>query len=231
MNMQKTTYVSRSSSRCSFVAFHVRLEAVTLGEAFVAKRALVRSLPIVGPHVNRQVGFTSARLPANPASKRLLTRVDPEVVEQIGLSLEGPAAVRAAVRRLPRVDPHVDGQRAFGGEGLAALAAIEGFLLAVRPQVDLQLLAGQKHLAADVTEVRSLSVHVYLLMLSQSPCELETPPADLTAMWSLLRVCHPVAEERPVVAEGFATLATLVHFSPGVSVVSGVCVFSIFISQ
>lgn len=46
-------------------------------------------------------------------------------------------------------------------------------------------------------------------------------------MWSLLRVRHPVAQERPVVAEGFATLATLVHFSPGVSVVGGVCVVSV----
>lgn len=46
-------------------------------------------------------------------------------------------------------------------------------------------------------------------------------------MRSLLRMCHPVAQERPEVAEGFATLATLVHFSPGVSVVGGVCVFVI----
>lgn len=47
-------------------------------------------------------------------------------------------------------------------------------------------------------------------------------------MWSLLRVRHPVAQERPVVTEGFATLAALVNFSPGVSVVSRVCVFSVF---
>lgn len=135
------------------MAFQVGLQTVTLGEALVAKRALVGSLAIVGPHVDCQVRFTGTRLPANPTSKWLLARVDPEVVQQIGLSLEGPAAVRTAVRRLPRVDPHVDGQRAFGGEPFATLAAVEGLLLAVRPQVDLQLLARQKHLAADVTEV------------------------------------------------------------------------------
>lgn len=124
----------------------------------------------MGPHVHRQVGFTSACLPANPASKRLLARVDPEVGKQIGLSLKGAATHGAAVRRLPRVDPGVDSQRAFGGEPFATLAAVEGLLLAVCPQVVLQLIAGQKHLAADVTEVRPLSDRVDLLVLSQSPC-------------------------------------------------------------
>lgn len=175
------------------VSLHVCFQTVTLREGFVTHGTLVWSLPIVGPHVDRQVCFTSACFPTSSTHKWLVARVDSHVIVQMKLSLEGPATVRAAVRCLPCVDPHMNGQRSSGGEPLAALGAAIRLLVGMRPQVDLQLLVGQEHFAADVAEVRPLSVRVDLLMLPQRPGEFETPPTDPTAVWSLLRVGHLVA--------------------------------------
>lgn len=180
-------------SLCHQVAFHVCFQTVTLSESFITEGTLIRSLPIVGPHVDSQVRFASAPFPTNPTDKWFLARVDRQVVVQVNLAFEGPATVRAAVRCLSRVDPHVNRQRTFGAESLAAFAAVVRLLVGVPPHVDLQLLARQEHFAADVTEVRSLSVCVNLLVLLQSPGKFETPPAHLTDVRSFLRVRHLVA--------------------------------------
>lgn len=119
--------------------------------------------------------------------------MDGHVVIQINLAFERPATVRAAVRRLSGVDPHVNGQRSLGGESLAAFTTVVGLLVGVRSHVDLQLLARQEHFAANVAEVRPLSVCVNLLVLSQRPGKFKTPPANLTAVRSFPRVSHLVA--------------------------------------
>lgn len=188
------------------MSLHVALQTVALGEGLLTHGASVGSLPTVGPHVDRQVGLASARFAADRTHKRLVSRVDLHVIVQVNLALEGPATVWAVVRRLASVDPGVDGQLAFGAEALPTLAAVERLLLGVGPEVDLQLLAAQEHFAADVAEVRPLSVGVDLLMLSQRPWKLEAPPADLAAVWSLLGVGHLVAAQRSGVAEPFAAL-------------------------
>lgn len=135
------------------VALHVCFQTVALSEGFVTEGTLVRSLSVVGPHVNGQVCFTSACFPTNPADKRFDARVDGDMVVQISLALERPATVRAAVRRLSGVDPHVNRQRSLGGESFAAFTAVERLLVGVRPHVNLQLFARQEHLAAYVAEV------------------------------------------------------------------------------
>lgn len=188
------------------MSLHVALQTVTLGEGLLTHRAPVGSLPIVGPHVDRQVGLASTRFATDRTHKRLVSRVDLHVIVQVNLALEGPATVWTVVRCLPSVDPGVDGQLALGAEPLPTLAAVERLLLGMGPEVDLQLLAGQEHFAADVAEVRPLSVCVDLLMLSQRPWKFEAPPTDPAAVWSLLGVGHLVAGQRSGVAEPFATL-------------------------
>lgn len=143
--------------------------------------------------------------------------MDRHVVIQISLAFEGPATVWAAVRSLSGVDSHVNCQRPLGGESSAAFAAAVRLLIGVSSHVDLQLLARQEHFAANVTEVRPLSVRVNLLMLSQRPRKFETPSANLTAVRSLPRVGHLVAGQRSVVAEGFAAHAAEVRLFVGVS--------------
>ena len=62
-----------SVSRCSVghqVALHVRFQAVALSESLIAEFTLVRSLPVVGSHVDFQIRFTSARFPTSHANKR-----------------------------------------------------------------------------------------------------------------------------------------------------------------
>lgn len=152
-------------SFCRAVTFHVCFEAVALRERFVAQRTLVRPLAVVCPHVNIQVRLASTRLPTNAADEGFDTRVGGDMVVQVALALEGPPTVRAAVRCFSGVDPHVNGQCSLCVKPASTLVAAVGFLISVCPHVDLQLLAGQEHLAADVAQVRSLSVHVDLLML------------------------------------------------------------------
>lgn len=151
---------------------------MTLGEGLLTHRAPVGSVPVVGPHVDRQVGLASTRFPTGPTHKRLVARVDPHVIVQVDLTLEGPAAVG----RLAGVDPGVDPQPAPGAEALPTVA----------PQVDLQLLAGQEHLA----EGRPLLLRVDLLVLPQRPrktrphagccCESTGHPSsqDISGGWS-----------------------------------------------
>lgn len=139
------------------------------------------------------------------------------VTGEMKLAFERPTAVRAVVRSLPGVDPHVNRKRCLGGEPFATFAADVRLVFGVTLHVDLQLLAGQEHLATDVAEVQALSVRVNLLVLSQRPNELETAPADPTAMRSFSSMGHLVAGQRSEVAEGFTAHAAQVQLPAGVS--------------
>lgn len=198
------------------MTLQVRFQAVALREALPAGAALVRPLAVVRPHVDGQVGFAGAGLPADPADERLGARVDGQVVVQVGFPLEGPAAVGAAVRRLPRVDAHVHRQGPPGGEAPPTLVAAVRLLVGVRPHVDLQLLAGQEHLAADVAQEGPLPVGVDLLVLLQRGGEFEAPPTDPAGVGSLRGVGLLVAGQGAAVAEDFAAHAAHVGLAFGV---------------
>lgn len=85
----------------------MRFQTVTLRERFLAHAALVRSLSVVRPHVNRQVLLSRTRLPANAAHEQFQPQVAPHVRVQVSLTLKVASALRAAVRRLTGVNAQV----------------------------------------------------------------------------------------------------------------------------
>lgn len=120
------------------VALHVRFQTVALGEGFFADGALVRSLSVVGPHVDRQVFLARARLPTDRAHKPFDAQVAPDVVGQVSLAFEETATLGTAVRRLTSVHSHVNLEFAVGHEAFAAHAADVRPLAAVRLHVSHQ---------------------------------------------------------------------------------------------
>lgn len=175
------------------MALHVSLQTVALSEGFVTEGTLVRSLPVVGPHVDRQVFLAGTRLPANAADEQFDAQVAPHVVGQVSLTFEKAAALRAAERRLVGVHAHVRLQLAVGYEAFAADDADERPLAAVRPHVSRQAAVRQEGLAADVAEVRPVSRRVDLLVRLQRAGKFETLPANLAAVTALPRVRGLVA--------------------------------------
>lgn len=138
----------------------MRLHVVALREGFVAGRALVRSLSVVGPHVDGQVLSARTRLPANAADKRPEARVDPQVVVQVrpAFEIEQPYGVSPVWIRVV----------AFGREALAADAAPKRPRLAVGPHVTRQVAVGVEGFAANLTEEEFLSRRVNLLVFPQT---------------------------------------------------------------
>ncbi|KAI3375796.1 hypothetical protein L3Q82_003740 [Scortum barcoo] len=66
---------------------------VALSEGFVTHGALVWSLPVVGPHVDREVFLPRARLPTNPADEQFDAQVAPHVVGQVSLAFKKASAL------------------------------------------------------------------------------------------------------------------------------------------
>lgn len=198
------------------VALHVGLQTVALGEGLVADAALVRSLSVVGPHVDRQVFLPRTRLPTNPADEAFDAQVAPDVAVQGVLTFEEASALGAAVRRLACMNSHVGLELAVGHEGFAADDADERLLVGVRPDVERQAGVGQEGLAADVAKVRSLSDRVDLLVGLQSGGQFETLPADLAAVAPLPRVGQLVSAQRPEVVQRQTADVADVFVSAGV---------------
>lgn len=120
------------------MALHVSFQTVSLSEGLVTQSALVRSLPVVRPHVDRQVLLARTRLPANATDEQFDAQVAPDVVIQMRLALKEASALGAAVRRLVAVNQHVGLQLAVGYETLAAHHADERPHAAVRLHVSRQ---------------------------------------------------------------------------------------------
>lgn len=185
---------SASHRSLSFlVGLHVCFQTMSLSEGFLTECTLIRSLPVVSPHVDFQVLLPRACFPTDPTHERFEVRMHRHVVVQMDFTFEGPATVWAAVRCLPRVDPYVNRQGSLRAESLPTLATLVRLLIGVRSHVDLQLLARQEHFAAHVAEVWTIPLRVNLLVLSERAQKFETPPTTLTAVWSLLDVGHLVA--------------------------------------
>lgn len=171
-------------------------QTVALGEGLFTDGALIRSLSIVRPHVDRQVFLPRARFPANPAHKPFDAQVAPDVVGQVSFPLEKAAALRAAVRSLASVHSHVNLEFTVGHEAFAAHAADVRPLTAVRLHVSHQGAVRQEGLAADVAEERSLPDRVDLLVGLQVAGKFETLPANLATIWSFSRMSQFVAGQR-----------------------------------
>lgn len=170
------------------MTLHVRFQTVALCEGLLAQGALVGSLSVVRPHVDRQVFLPRTRLPANAAHEQFDAQVRADVIGQVSLAFEEASALGAAVWRLARVHPHVHLQLAIGQEAFAAHDADERALVAVSPHVSREAAVGQEGLAADVAQVRTVSHRVDLGVRLQGVCEFEAFAANFAAVATLAGV-------------------------------------------
>lgn len=124
-------------------------KAGLVGEALVARVALVRLVGLVAARVRLEVGQLREGFLASgmAALVRFVPSVGPDVLLQVGQLGELALADLAAVGLDAEMDARVLGEIAGVGKGLGALAALVGLGLAqMYLRVELQIGFGSEHL-------------------------------------------------------------------------------------